>query len=111
MPTPFCRHEQSASAFNHGHGQSGLRLPKKLPQEACLLDGTLLQMHPWASIADDAASSILEEEKCNKNKANDIGIQAFYAVLQLGEGYWLIALLLSCDVLGPNYMPHSCWLP
>ena len=58
-------------------------------------------------LADDATSSMLEEEKRNKNETHDIGIQAFYAVLQLGEGYWLIALLLSCDVWGPSYMPHS----
>jgi hypothetical protein len=44
-------------------------------------------------LADDATSSMLEEEKRNKNVTNDIGIQAFYAVLQLGEGYQLIALL------------------
>ena len=41
--------------------------------------------------SDDAASSMLEKEKRNKNGTNDIGIQAFYAVLQLGEGYRLIA--------------------
>ena len=58
-------------------------------------------------LADDATSSMLEEEKRNKKETNDIGIQAFYAVLQLGEGYRLIALLLSCNVLGPSYMPHS----
>ena len=78
-----------------------------LPREACLLDGKLLQMHPRAAIADDAASSMLEEEKRNKNETNDIGIQAFYVVLQLGEGYWLIALLLLCGVWGLSYMPHS----
>ena len=60
-----------------------------------------------AAIADDAASSMLEEENRNKNKTIDIGIQAFYAVLQLSEVYWLIALLFSCDEWGPSYMPHS----
>ena len=40
----------------------------------------------------DAASSILEKEKRNKNKTKDIGIQVFYEVLlQFGEGYWLLA--------------------
>ena len=41
--------------------------------------------------ADDSASSMLEKGKRNKKKPKDIGIQAFYAVLQLGEGYWLMA--------------------
>ena len=41
--------------------------------------------------ADDATSSMLEEEKRNKNGTNDIGIQAFDAILQLGEGYRLRA--------------------
>ena len=42
--------------------------------------------------ADDAASIMLDKGKCNKNKTKDmIGIQAFYAVLQLCEGYRLIA--------------------
>ena len=56
---------------------------------------------------DDASSSMLVKEKRNKNETNGIGIQAFYVVLQLGEGYWLIALLLSCNMWGPSYMPHS----
>ncbi len=30
-----------------------------------------------AMLADDATSSMLEEEKRNKNKTNDIGIQVF----------------------------------
>ena len=34
-----------------------------------------------AMLADDAASSILEKEKRNKNETKDIGIQAFYVVL------------------------------
>ena len=34
-----------------------------------------------AMSADDAASSMLEEEKRNKNKINDIGIQAFDAII------------------------------
>ena len=41
--------------------------------------------------ADDATSRILEEEKLNENGTNDIGIQAFNTILQLGEGYQLIA--------------------
>jgi hypothetical protein len=41
-------------------------------------------------LADDTTSSMLEQEKCNKNETNDIGIQVFYAVLQVNEGYWLI---------------------
>jgi hypothetical protein len=55
-----------------------------------------------ASRSDDAASSMLEKGKRNKNRTNNIGIQAFNAVLQLGVGYWLIASLLSCDVWGPS---------
>jgi len=38
-------------------------------------------------LADDAASSMLEKEKRNKNETKDIGIQAFDAILQLGVGY------------------------
>ena len=59
------------------------------------------------AIADDAASSMLDKEKGNKNETNDIGIQAFYVVSQLGVGYRLIALLLPFDVLGPSYMYAS----
>ena len=44
-----------------------------------------------AMSADDAASSMLEKGKRNKNGTKDIGIQAFDAVLQLGVGYRLIA--------------------
>jgi hypothetical protein len=44
-----------------------------------------------AMSADDAASSMLEKGKHNKNGTKDIGIQAFDAVLQLGVGYRLIA--------------------
>ena len=50
---------------------------------------------------------MLEKGKGNKNGTKDIGIQAFNAVLKLGVGYWLIALLLSRDVLGPSYMPFT----
>ena len=39
-----------------------------------------------AMSADDAASSMLEKGKHNKNGTNDIDIQAFDAVLQLGVG-------------------------
>jgi hypothetical protein len=41
--------------------------------------------------ADDAASSMLEKGKHNKNGTKDIGIQEFDAVLQLGVVCWLIA--------------------
>jgi hypothetical protein len=34
---------------------------------------------------------MLEKGKRNKNGTKDIGIQAFYAILQLGVGYRLIA--------------------
>ena len=61
--------------------------------------------------ADDAAFSMLDKEKRNKNKTNGSGTQTFYAVLQLGEGYRLIALLLSWDVLGPIYMHMPQALP
>ena len=46
-----------------------------------------------AMSADDAASSMLalEKGKRNKNGIEDIGIQAFDAILQLGVGYRLIA--------------------
>jgi hypothetical protein len=44
-----------------------------------------------ATRSDDAASSMLEKGKRNKNGTKDIGIQAFYAILQLGVGYRLIA--------------------
>jgi hypothetical protein len=44
-----------------------------------------------AMSADDAASSMLEKRKRNKNKTKDIGIQAFYVVLQLSVGYQSIA--------------------
>ena len=50
---------------------------------------------------------MLEKEKHNKNGTKDIGIQAFNTVLQLGEGYRLIALLISQNVLGPSYMPFT----
>ena len=43
---------------------------------------------------------MLEKGKRNKNGTNNIGIQAFDAILQLGVGYWLIAQLLSHDVWG-----------
>jgi hypothetical protein len=44
-----------------------------------------------AARSDDAASSILEKGNCNKNGTKDIGIQALDTILQLGEGYRLIA--------------------
>ena len=70
-------------------------------------DGIDVDDPTLAAISDDAESSMVEEEKRNKNGTNDIGIQAFCAALRLGEGYRLIALLLSCDKWGPSYMPHS----
>ena len=62
--------------------------------------------------SDDAASSMLEKGKrnkngTNKNGTNNIGIQAFDAILQLGVGYRLIAQLLSHDMWGRSSMPHS----
>jgi hypothetical protein len=48
-----------------------------------------------AMSADDAASSMLEKGKLNKNGTKDIGIQAFDKILQLGVGYQLI-ILTSC---------------
>ena len=36
-------------------------------------------------------ASMLEKGNRNKNRTNDIGIQAFDTILQLGVGYWLIA--------------------
>ena len=44
-----------------------------------------------AMSADDAASSMLEKGKCNKNGTENIGIQAFDAILQLSVGYRLMA--------------------
>jgi hypothetical protein len=56
---------------------------------------------------EDAASSMLEKGKRNKNETKNIGIQGFDVILQLGVGYRLIAQLLSCDVWGRSSMPHS----
>jgi hypothetical protein len=44
-----------------------------------------------ATRSDDAASSMQEKGNRNKNGTEDIRIQAFDAILQLGVGYWLIA--------------------
>ena len=44
-----------------------------------------------ATISDDAASSMLKKGNCNKNGTENIGIQAFDAILQLTVGYRLIA--------------------
>ena len=54
-----------------------------------------------------AESSMLEKGKRNKNKTKNIGIQGFDVILQLGVGYRLIAQLLSHDVWGRSYRPHS----
>ena len=43
-----------------------------------------------ASRSDDAASSMLEKGKHNKNGTKDIGIQVFDAILQLGVGCQLM---------------------
>ena len=43
-----------------------------------------------ATISDDAASSMLEKGKRDKNETKDIGIQAFDAILQLGVGCQLM---------------------
>ena len=53
-----------------------------------------------AARSDDAASSMLEKGKRNKNGTKNIGIQAFDAILQLSVGYRLISQLLSHDVWG-----------
>ena len=60
-----------------------------------------------AARSDDAASSMLEKGKRNKNETKNIGIQGFDVILQLGVGHRLIAQLLSCDVWGRSSMPHS----
>ena len=60
-----------------------------------------------AARSDDAASSMLEKGKRNKNGTNNIGIQAFDAILQLGVGYQLIAQLLSHDMWGQSSMTYS----
>ena len=44
-----------------------------------------------AMLADDAASSMLEKEKCNINWTKDIGIQGFNTILQRDVGCQLIA--------------------
>ncbi len=44
-----------------------------------------------AMSADDAASSMLEKGKRNKNRTKDIDIQACDAILQIGVGCRLIA--------------------
>jgi hypothetical protein len=46
---------------------------------------------PPRRVSPHAASSMLEKGNRNKNGTNDIGIQAFGAILQLGVGYRLIA--------------------
>ena len=43
-----------------------------------------------ATISDDAASSMLEKGKRNKNGTEDIGFQAFNTILQLGVGFRLM---------------------
>ena len=58
-----------------------------------------------AARSDDAASSMLEKGKRNKNGTKNIGIQAFDAILQLSVGYRLIPQLLSHDVGAEE--PHS----
>jgi hypothetical protein len=56
-------------------------------------DGRIDVDNPAAAAmsADDAASSMLEKGKHNKNRTKDISIPAFDAVLQLGVGCRLIA--------------------
>ena len=51
-------------------------------------DGRIDDDDPTAAVRlDDAASIMLEKGKRNKNRTEDIGIQAFDAILQLGVGY------------------------
>ncbi len=56
-------------------------------------DGGIDVENPAAAAmsADDAASSMLEKGKSDKNRTKDIDIQACDAILQLGVGCWLIA--------------------
>ena len=54
-------------------------------------DGGIDDDPTGAARSDDAASRMLQKGKRNKNKTNNIGIQAFNAILQLGVGYQLIA--------------------
>ena len=51
-------------------------------------NGEIDDVNPAAAAmsVDDAASSMLEKGKCNKNGTEDIGMQAFDAILQLGVG-------------------------
>jgi len=72
------------------------------------MDGGGIDDEPTAAArSDDAASSMLEKGNRNKNETKNIGIQGFDALLQLGVGYRLIAQLLSHDVWGRSYRPHS----
>jgi hypothetical protein len=72
------------------------------------MDGGGIDDDPTAAArSDDAAFSMLEKGNRNKNKTKNIDIQAFDVILQLGVGYRLIALLLSCDKWGRSSMPHS----
>jgi hypothetical protein len=54
-------------------------------------DGRIDDDDPTAAVrADNAASSMLEKGKRNKNETEDIGTQAFDAILQLGMGCQLM---------------------
>jgi len=46
---------------------------------------------PPRRVSPHDASSMLEKGKCNKNGTENIGIQAFDAILQLSVGYRLMA--------------------
>mgnify|MGYP000980829142 CR=1 FL=1 len=61
-------------------------------------DGRIDDAPTAAARSEDAASSMLEKGKRNKNETKNIGIQGFDVILQLGVGHRLIAQLLSCDV-------------
>ncbi len=53
--------------------------------------GAAIDGPPSRRVSPHDASSMLKKWNRNKNGTKDIGIQAFYAILQLGVGYRLIA--------------------
>ena len=53
--------------------------------------GAAIDGLPPRRVSPHDASSMLEKGKCNKNGTENIGIQAFDAILQLSVGYRLMA--------------------
>jgi hypothetical protein len=53
--------------------------------------GAAIDGPPPRRVSPHDASSMLEKGKCNKNGTENIGIQAFDAILQLSVGYRLMA--------------------